>query len=202
MEANTKCGSSTETPRVWHYYRQHDFTLASITGRLSMAYKSQAIANLLIDVAKKHGQTLDQMKLQKLVYISHGWNLAISGSPLINDQIQAWQYGPVIPVLYDEFKNCGRSPIMDYATDIEIDSSTLSVLLKPIFIKKNDSHTRDLIQKIWEVYGDLTGPQLSNLTHMPETPWDEVYKTNPRSEISNDLIRNHFVKLSNQSHAQ
>jgi len=61
-------------------------------GESNMTYGSKAVANLLIDVAKGHGQKLDQMKLQKLVYISHGWNLAISGNPLISDQMSNNQH--------------------------------------------------------------------------------------------------------------
>jgi len=166
-----------------------------------MTYGSKAIANLLIDVAREHRQDLDQMKLQKLVYISHGWNLAISGNALISDEIQAWQYGPVIPALYDEFKNCGRSPITDYATEIKVDSVALSVAFIPPFVDNNDTHTRGLINKVWEIYGGLSGPQLSNLTHMPGTPWDNMFKTRPRSEIHNSLIKDHFTQLAKQRNA-
>lgn len=171
-------------------------------GESNMTYGSKAVANLLIDVAKGHGQKLDQMKLQKLVYISHGWNLAISGNPLISDQIQAWQYGPVIPVLYNEFKNCGSNPITDYATEVNVDDSTLSISYEPMFVDQDDSHTRNLISKIWEVYGKFTGPQLSNLTHMSGTPWDDKFKNCPRSEIENDQIKEHFFQLAKQRNAQ
>lgn len=167
-----------------------------------MAYGSKAIANLLIDVARENGASLDQMKLQKLTYISHGWNLAISGTPLISDQIQAWQYGPVIPVLYDEFKNCGRSAITDHATDYKIDANSLNVTLVPPTVKKDDATTRALIEQVWKVYGEFSGPQLSNLTHMIGTPWDATYSTSPKAEICNDLIKGHFIQLSKQRNGQ
>ena len=60
----------------------------------------------------------------------------------------------------------------------------------------------ELANKVWAVYGGYTGPQLSNLTHMPDTPWDRVYKASPRATIANELIREHFVGLSQSRNAQ
>jgi len=164
-------------------------------------YNAKAIANLLIDIARENGSYLDQMKLQKLVYIMHGWNLAITGQSLVTDDIQAWQYGPVIPSLYSEFRNCGRNSITDYATDVQISEGDLSFTFAPPKVDSGDSHTRELANKVWAIYGAYSGPQLSNLTHMPETPWDKVYKVSPRAAIDNKLIKEHFVGLSQNRNA-
>ncbi|PCK03620.1 MAG: hypothetical protein COA42_20455 [Alteromonadaceae bacterium] len=165
-----------------------------------MTYSAKAVANLLIDVARENGSSLDQMKLQKLVYITHGWNLAITNKPLIEDGIQAWKYGPVIPVLYEEFKNCGRNDIMDYATDVNV-ADDLSFSFTPPKINENDSATYKLANKIWATYGKYSGPQLSNLTHMPDTPWDKAYIGGGQAVIDNSLIREHFVNLSRNPNA-
>lgn len=167
-----------------------------------MSYSAKAIANLLIDTARDNGSHLDQMKLQKLVYITHGWNLAITDQPLISDDIQAWQYGPVIPVLYDEFKNSGRNSITDYATDFHVSEKDFSLSFTAPKVATHDKSTIELANKIWKIYGALSGPQLSNLTHMPDTPWDKAYKVFPRSPISNNLIRDHFVGLAQARNAQ
>ena len=47
------------------------------------------------------------MKVQKLVYFAHGWHLGITKKPLINEQVEAWPYGAVIPSLYDYLKQWG-----------------------------------------------------------------------------------------------
>jgi len=161
-----------------------------------MIYSAKAIANLLIDVAYSNGDRLDQMKLQKLTYIMHGWNLAITGHPLISDDVQAWQYGPVIPALYHEFKNSGRQEITDYATDFHVNKDDFSYSFTTPKIGVNDPIVRKIADKIWKIYGALTGPQLSNLTHMPHTPWDQVYKQSHRGVISNELIRSHFIGVA------
>tara|TARA_R110002072_G_scaffold238329_1_gene395702 strand:+ start:43044 stop:43628 length:585 start_codon:yes stop_codon:yes gene_type:complete len=182
-------------------YKSTEHLINEIGGGV-MTYGVKAIANLLIDTAKEKGSHLDQMKLQKLVYIAHGWHLAIEGEPLFKEEIQAWQYGPVIPTLYNEFRNCGRGAITDYATDIEVSTDDLNYSFVAPQVKPEDRNVKELVDKIWDVYGGYTGPQLSNLTHMPGTPWDSVYKACPKSPIPNDLIREHFVELSQARNAR
>ncbi|MGZ0189059.1 MAG: Panacea domain-containing protein, partial [Alphaproteobacteria bacterium] len=52
------------------------------------------------------------MQLQKLLYFCHGWNLEIRGEPLVADSFQAWQYGPVHPSVYREFRYFGSADIV------------------------------------------------------------------------------------------
>ena len=61
-----------------------------------MRYKALAIANYYIDKANVEDTPLDHLRLQKLVYLAHGWHLAIHGRPLIEESVEAWKYGPVI----------------------------------------------------------------------------------------------------------
>ncbi|MBL4556355.1 MAG: hypothetical protein JKP98_01510 [Rhodobacteraceae bacterium] len=51
------------------------------------SHDPRAIANEFI---KLNGGNMNQMKLQKLVYISHGWNLAINREHLVSGRIEAW----------------------------------------------------------------------------------------------------------------
>jgi uncharacterized phage-associated protein len=67
-------------------------------------YDAIAIANYFIEKSLATGKRLTPMQLVKLVYIAHGWYLARTGKPLLADAVQAWQFGPVIPTLYHEFK--------------------------------------------------------------------------------------------------
>ena len=55
-----------------------------------MTYQAVAIANAFIDIGKQNNATdLTPMKLQKLVYFAHGWNLGATGRPLINEEVEA-----------------------------------------------------------------------------------------------------------------
>jgi uncharacterized phage-associated protein len=161
-----------------------------------MPFSAKTIANEFIGMGLRNNIPITQMKLQKLVYIAHGWNLAIFNEPLINNQIQAWKHGPVIPVLYNEFRGVGVSNITEYATDIRIDEETFNISYIVPRVPIEEVNTHILIDKIWKKYGQLSGPQLSNLTHMPNTPWTETYRLNQHNlEIDNEIIRNHYSHL-------
>jgi len=79
-------------------------------------YRSMAVANWFID----HVRNLTPLKLQKLIYYAHGWHLALRDQPLIDELIEAWEYGPVVPNVYHEFKEFGNQPITRRGTVIEM----------------------------------------------------------------------------------
>lgn len=142
-----------------------------------MPYTAKAVANYFLHLVECDDQQITPMKIQKLVYFAHGWYLAITDRPLIDEQIEAWQYGPVIPSLYDEFKQYGRSPITSQATDLVIDDSDedMSFYSHTPSIDLTDKKVISVLKKVWQVYGKLTAVQLSNKTHMPGTPWRQVW---------------------------
>jgi uncharacterized phage-associated protein len=162
-----------------------------------MPYDSRAVANYFLDVAEASGRKLDPMQIQKLVYFAHGWNLAITGEALIDDTVEAWQYGPVIPTLYHEFKHFGRGPITRRASTLRtLDHNKLVYIEPTIDSGENTKGTRDILDLIWNVYGDLSGIQLSNLTHGPDTPWKITWERaqgRKNVDIPDDLIRQHFL---------
>jgi uncharacterized phage-associated protein len=55
-----------------------------------------AIANEFILRAEHAGKQLTHMQLQKLVYLAHGWGLAVTGDPLIEDEFEAGISAPSI----------------------------------------------------------------------------------------------------------
>ena len=161
-----------------------------------MGYSAKAVANFFIEHDKK--KRISPMKLQKLVYISHGWYLALYDEYLIDDEYaEAWQYGPVYPSLYHEFKHFGWKPVTTLATDIDEDFD-----ISPPEIDPDDERTIRLLRRIWKVYGGYTGKQLSSMTHSPGTPWHKAYekdgnRRNPH--IDEDDIKNHYLELYRQN---
>jgi uncharacterized phage-associated protein len=155
-------------------------------------YDSKAVANYFLNLAERDGKTLDSMKLQKLVYFAHGWYLAVNGQPLIDDIVEAWQYGPVIPTLYHEFKEFGGGAITRMAKTVVVSGSKIRVSV-PELDPRMDT---DLLNKVWETYGDMSGFQLSNLTHAPGTPWEQIWTINEgrkNVDIPDDLIKTFFT---------
>lgn len=55
--------------------------------------------------------TLSNLQLQKLIYIAHMFHLGKTGEPLIREEFEAWDYGPVQPDLYHTAKIYGSAPV-------------------------------------------------------------------------------------------
>lgn len=55
--------------------------------------------------------SLTPLQVIKMVYIAHGYSLALLDEPLVEEAVEAWRYGPVLPSVYHTVKKCEvRSP--------------------------------------------------------------------------------------------
>ncbi len=153
-----------------------------------------AVANWFID----HVRNVSPLKLQKLIYYAHGWNLALRDQPLIDELIEAWEYGPVVPNVYHEFKQFGNQPITKRGTVIQMSSDRKLRLFAPL-IPPEDAATGKLLNKIVEVFGPYTAMQLSADTHRPGTPWRIIHDANPdrkNVDIPDELIQKYFKQIA------
>lgn len=112
----------------------------------------------------------DQMKLYKLVYYAHAWYLGNTHKPLFPEDVEAWPHGPVVRDLYGQFVSFGRSPITELGKRLEMNSERQFGFVTP----QHDGSLREFFESIWNVYGDKTGIQLSNMTHAQGEPWTIV----------------------------
>jgi len=136
------------------------------------------------------------MHILKLVYIAHGWSLAIGDHPLIRNEIEAWEYGPVIRSLYDAVKHYGRDPISAPLKVVCVDPATNEAREEePVEAFTDEEQT--ILDRVVEVYGPLRAYQLSALTHKDGTPWSKVYAER-HSTISDSEIAEHFRQLAQE----
>jgi len=163
-----------------------------------MPYDAKLIANYFLEKAKEEGKSLTPMQIQKLVYFAHGWHLALFGQPLIEEAVEAWVWGPVIPSLYREFKRFGDQVIEELATISQIKGTQLSVFhpsIGKIYNSVERDRMKQFLDRVWEVYAPFTAVQLSNMTHTENSPWQEALERSQGARstvISNDLIQRYF----------
>jgi len=132
--------------------------------------------------------------LIKLVYIAHGWHYGALDKPLINEHPEAWQYGPVIPSVYHEFKAFGDKPISRAAMDFDLETSDLVPTPRP-----ESPSAKVIVERIWDLYRPYSAVQLSSLTHRAGTPWYITWherggKDIKGTDIAPDLIRDYYKK--------
>ncbi len=157
------------------------------------AFPPLAVANAVLNEARAQGRPLTIMQLLKLVYIAHGWSLALLKYPLVNEEPQAWQHGPVFPAIYREFRRFGSQPITTEAVGA----------FGAIPAAKLSSSQQAVIRSVVQRYGAMHAFALSRITHEPETPWSQVYSDGRGStrEIPNAMIAEHYTKLANEQRA-
>ena len=160
-------------------------------------YSAKAIANYFLDKADEDSISLSPMKIIKIVYIAHGWYLALTDEPLIEDYVEAWTYGPVIPELYHEFKQFGSNPIPVRAIETTVPSIYIGGSSRDLPFS-----TDQFLDRIWDIYKGFTALQLSSATHQPDTPWHITMqngsgKKNP--VIEDELIRKYYVDMIDEN---
>lgn len=129
------------------------------------------VSKVLISLQNPEDNDLSNLKLQKLVWYCFGFYGALTGKTLFNDEINAWEHGPVVPTLYHEFKKFGRAPV-----DVEIESDLNN---------KFDSEQLEIIKEVSDVFGKYSAWKLRNMTH-EEEPWlnhETKAEVIPSSEI-------------------
>lgn len=115
------------------------------------------IADYFIAISNESGDSITNLKLQKLVYYAQAWYLANFNKPLFKEDFEAWIHGPVIPSLYDEYKKLGPNPIKK------------DINLKEVRAKI-DKKVLEFLDEVVKVYMPCGAYQLEMMTHR-EDPW-------------------------------
>ncbi len=124
------------------------------------------------------GEIISNLKLQKLVYYAQGFHLAMHNKVLFNEDILAWEHGPVVESLYFDYRHYAGNAIPQ---PIDFDESVFT------------TSQNELLREVYEVYGQFSAWKLRNMTHS-ERPWLE---TNRNGIISTELMKEFFKNYIN-----
>lgn len=140
--------------------------------------KAIDVANFFIDLySGALGNDLTNLKLNKLLYYSQAIHLAMYDKPLFEDDIVAWQYGPVVKDVYVSFAPNQGNVISDSLSPDYRDEMTPGEINFLLDIGKN--------------YGDISTRVLVDMTHVKGGPWFQCYNGLPKTVIPQDLIRDY-----------
>jgi len=139
-----------------------------------MARNVIEIANRIISLSRpEYGDIISNLKLQKLLYYVQGFNLAFYGKPIFNEDIYAWQYGPVVREAYHHFKTNSIGGIITDTVD---------------FVELSEEESA-LISDVWNVYGQYSAYRLMVFTH-DESPWKSTQINNI---ITHEKLKDYFI---------
>lgn len=121
------------------------------------------------------GDIISQLKLQKLLYYCQGFHLALEGEPLFSNPILAWDHGPVVREIYDQYRKYGSNAI-PVESITRRDFNGLS------------KEQKGIIEEVYDVYGQFSAWKLRNMTH-DEYPWAS---TGNNEIITQDKLKSYF----------
>lgn len=144
-------------------------------GKIINLFREEVHMLNVFDVAQAllNIQSMSNKKLQKLCYYVQAWYLALNREPLFENSFEAWIHGPVCPELYHKFKNYGFTKIPQ-SNDLP---SSIA----------NDEYLNNFIHNVFEMYGDMSGDELEELTHQ-EFPWLNARRGLDGWQSSNNII--------------
>jgi uncharacterized phage-associated protein len=140
------------------------------------------VADFLLTECREQGEVLTNLKLQKLLYYSQAWFLALNDRALFEEDFQAWAHGPVLPSQYHRFKEYAWRPLT-----VEVDVPDIS------------GEIGEHLTAIIEEFGTETAVALELMTHR-ETPWIEARDDLPSgaisaAPISKDSMKDYYRSL-------
>ena len=101
--------------------------------------------------------------------------MAYFDKPLFEEDFEAWMYGPVVPVVYETYKEHGKQGI-EYTGDV-------------ISLPQEEEA---LFKEVFRVYGEYSAIGLMHMTHS-EAPWKSA-KKQVGSIIEKNAMRTFFKK--------
>lgn len=121
-------------------------------------YSALEVAKYVVSKCTEEKRPISNLQLQKILYYIQRTYIK-QGSRAFEDDIEAWQFGPVVPDVYYYFCGFGAMPITANYMDVQIsqyDKGTIN----PIVEEKRKLKPWDLVED----------------THRPGGAWDSIYR--------------------------
>ena len=111
-------------------------------------------------IGETSGWTLSQLQMQKILYIAHMYYMGMKDEPLVIGHFEAWDYGPVHPLLYHRLKIYGADPVPPEA----------------LFFAPSIDTTHPSIYYLDAAVTQLDLNKLVAITHWEQGAWARNYK--------------------------
>lgn len=151
-----------------------------------MLYSACDIARYIINYSNEKEYLCSNLKLQKLMYFVQAYSLITTNRPLFEEPIEAWDFGPVVPAVYHEFKRFGAGSvpfIKQYYVDYQAYGYNPDLI---------DKKSRRLIESVVNHFKDYSSTDLVQLTHN-QAPWTDNYKPDCQNTIPLSSIQTYFA---------
>lgn len=158
-------------------------------------YKVLDVCRHVINYSNDAEYNISNLKLQKILYFIQAEFLVDFGIPCFMEHMEAWNFGPVVPVAYREYKCFGANPIPRISKFVEYKPHCI---IYTQFIDNiiTDEH-KSIIDDILDYFADYSASELVDITHKQE-PWIDAYHSNNRI-IDNNAIEGFFRRYASRT---
>ena len=132
---------------------------------------AQNIAHYVLHLFQQSGESITNLKLQKLLYYIQGWHLGLYHESIFDEDFEAWIHGPVVPSVFQEFKANKWWPILEEANCTSLGNKAI------------EKHIDDVL----EVFGACNAYELELMSHR-EMPWIKARNGIDPTAQSNAII--------------
>lgn len=157
-----------------------------------MTYNALDIARYVIKYSNDRDYGVSNLKLQKILYFIQAYFLMQTNSPCFKESIEAWDFGPVVPAVYKQYKMYASADIPTTESYISFDGDDIwkskRIRFNKINIKDED---KILINKVVDKFSKYSATDLVTLTQH-QTPWIDAFSLGENNEISLDAIKDYF----------
>lgn len=160
----------------------------------TMSYKVLDVCRHVINYSNECDYGISNLKLQKVLYFIQAYSLIKKKdhTPCFDEKIEAWNFGPVVPEAYYEYKQYGSGDIPTIKSFIMFDKDDIWNSKRVKFDDTAISDTdKSLINKVVDKFADYSGTDLVSLTHR-QSPWIDSYSSYQNNEITVETIREYF----------
>lgn len=136
---------------------------------------ANSIARYIVRESYRHGVPVTNLQLQKMMYILQISYCKTFQRLLFDDEFEAWEYGPVLPSVFEEFEKFGGTSIQKDYEDSEFDR-----------IYPFDKRAIDVVMVVMAC--KLSPHAMASITNKEGGAWDVTYMEGEKRTIRNGLV--------------
>lgn len=162
-------------------------------------YPVRDVSHYIIVYSNKKDYGVSNLKLQKLLYFVQAFFLINDCPPCFDEKIEAWDFGPVVPEIYREYKRYGGIdiPTIDYY--VKFDKKNIWNTERIYYEDIISDDDKEMIQAVVDKFAHCSATFLVNLTHNQD-PWINAYVNGQRNEITKEDIKRYFEQKKGELH--
>jgi uncharacterized phage-associated protein len=145
-----------------------------------------SVGRAVFDAVRRRGETLDVLKLEKLIYLSHGWSLACTGLPLVSEDFHVGEFGPSLFGMTPLRRRYGTDPLPFDESDRIFGGGCVPY--------GDDPKRFEVIARVVDRYGCYVNWRLSAITRMDDGAYQRALSAG-ESVVRDSEIREDFVRL-------